>query len=441
MLWSSDKNIFVLPRIIIVIFTCTILSAILFISLVNRPVYDDGFNIYDIHGYAQEGVSSTSLRIQRNAPGPGSFVWMAAGVRLLHDEELRDARLASLASWILLVVGILIAAPYTGFQQFWYVALLTALIFPYSAIATATLLTEGPAQLFAIMGVLVWTESVSRPKITPSLFILSCLAGLAMGLATISRQYYLALLPAAGAVALYQFKRRAPREGPRWMASIILSLVMAATPMLLLFHVWKGITSPSMTAGISYSNYQAGLGLNFLRPVVASFCIGFYLVPLTFPIMWQVHPRLRWRALLTASFIGIVAVRFRENIVNIGVLHSVIGTLSRLPLNGVIVFGFIAMVIVYNAIAFGLLVWEKRAVVLESPPVLFALLIVLFYVCEQLGVGGNIPFYDRYVFPLAPFMGMLAFALIPELTYPRLIVGSGMYLFSQGLLWRLSHLP
>ena len=111
------------------------------------------------------------------------------------------------------------------------------------------------------------------------------------------------------------------------MASVILSLVTAATPMLLLFHVWKGVTSPSMAAGISYSNYQAGLGLNFLRPVVASFCIGFYLVPLTFPVMWQMQPRLRWKALLAASFIGIVAVHFRENIVNIGVLHSVIGTL------------------------------------------------------------------------------------------------------------------
>jgi hypothetical protein len=440
MLWSSDKNIFVLPRIIIVIFTCTILSAILFINLVNRPVYDDGFNIYDVHGYAQKGISSTSLRAQRNAPGPGSFAWMAAGVRLLHGEELRDARLASLASWILLVVGVLIAAPYTGFPQLWYAALLAALIFPHSAMATATLLTEGPAQLFAIMGVLVWIESISRPKITPSLFVLSSVAGLAMGLATISRQYYLALLPAAGAVALYQFRRRALSDGPPWMASVILSLVTAATPMLLLFHVWRGITSPSMAAGISYSNYQAGLGLNFLRPVVASFCIGFYLVPLTFPIMWQMQPRLRWRALLAAFFIGMVAVRFRENIVNIGVLHSVIGTLSRLPLNGVIVFGFIAMVIIYNAIAFGLLVWEKRAIVLESPPILFALLIVLFYIWEQFGVGGNVPFYDRYVFPLAPFMGLLAFSLIPELTYPRLVVGLGMYLFGQGLLWRLSDL-
>ena len=127
---------------------------------------------------------------------------MAAGVRLLHGEELRDARLASLASWILLVVGVLIAAPYTRFPQLWYAALLTAFIFPHSAMATATLLTEGPAQLFAIMGVLVWIESISRPKITPSLFILSSVAGLAMGLATISRQYYLALLPAAGTSSL-----------------------------------------------------------------------------------------------------------------------------------------------------------------------------------------------------------------------------------------------
>jgi hypothetical protein len=207
----------------------------------------------------------------------------------------------------------------------------------------------------------------------------------------------------------------------------------------MLLHVWKGITSPTMAAGTSYSNYQASVGVNLLRPVVTSFCIGFYLVPLTFPAMWEMPAARKWRGLAVAVVVGVAAIPFRERIVDIGVLHSVIETLSsRLPVGGAAVFGFIAVVIVFNAIAVGMLLWEKRAAVPESPPVLFAILAVLFYILEQLGVGGNVPFYDRYVLPMAPFMGLLAFALLPKLTWQRLAVVLGMFLFSQHLLWRFA---
>jgi len=68
--------------------------------------------------------------------------------------------------------------------------------FPHSAIATATLLTEGPAQLFAIMGALVGSNQFPDKDSSLS-FILSSVA-VWLWIATISRQYYLALLPAAG---------------------------------------------------------------------------------------------------------------------------------------------------------------------------------------------------------------------------------------------------
>ena len=437
--WCNSKNqLSILRTIILLLFICTILSTTLFIIHVNRPVYDDGFNIYDVHAYAQKGVSVASVSAQRNAPGPASFIWMAAGVRLLNGEELRDARLAVLASWVVLVAGVFIVAPYSDFPQLWYAALLTALVFPHSSQATATLLTEGPALLFAMLGVLAWTEAISRPKATAAVFVLSVVGGLAMGVATICRQYNLALLPAAAGVGLYQLRRRASEDRPVWLANIVLMLTLSVTPLLALVLVWKGITSPSMAAGVSYGNYHASAGLNFFRPIVASFCVGFYLVPLTFPAMWRNKSGRRWQTLLAASLIGIAAVPARGHIVNIGVLHSVILALSRLAFSEEIAFGVIAILIFYNALAFGLLLWEKRAVLLESPPMTLALLIIIFYIGEQLGVGGNVPFYDRYVLLLAPFMGLLSFSLIPRLTWPRLAVVIGMFLFSQTLLWRFA---
>jgi hypothetical protein len=132
--------------------------------LVNRPVYDDPFNIYDVHNYATRGLSVDSLMSQRNPPGPTGFLWMAAGVRLLHGDELRDARIASLASWLLLGAGILMAARFSKFAQLWYGSLLCLLVFPHAVEAAATVLTEGPAMLFTLLGVLAWTEFASRPN-------------------------------------------------------------------------------------------------------------------------------------------------------------------------------------------------------------------------------------------------------------------------------------
>src|SRR6266705_6620859 len=106
--------------IIILALVLDLISAALFIGLVNRPVYDDPYNIFDVHNYATRGLSVDTLLSQRNPPGPTSFLWMAAGVRLLGGGELRAAPIANLVSWVLLFVGILFGARYGSFPQIWY---------------------------------------------------------------------------------------------------------------------------------------------------------------------------------------------------------------------------------------------------------------------------------------------------------------------------------
>ncbi len=84
---------------IILVFTLNAISAILFMRAVNRPVYDDPYNITDVHAYATRGFSVKTLLAHTNPPGPTSFLWMAQGVHLLKGEELLDARIATLLSW------------------------------------------------------------------------------------------------------------------------------------------------------------------------------------------------------------------------------------------------------------------------------------------------------------------------------------------------------
>jgi len=90
---------------------------------------------------------------------------------------------------------------------------------------------------------------------------------------------------------------------------------------------------------------------------------------------------------------------------------------------------------IINAIIIGLLLWEKRDILTSCPPLLFALLTGAFFVVEQLGVGGNLPLYDRYLLQIAPFLGVIAFTFIPQLTPARLLALSAMAAVSQVMLW------
>jgi hypothetical protein len=426
-------------RFLILLFVLNVISAALFIGFVNRPVYDDSFNIFDVHNYAAKGLSADTLLSHRNPPGPTSFLWMAAGVRLLGGEELRDARIAILVSWILLAAGISIGARYSRFPQLWYGALLATLVLPHAVEATATLLTEGPSLFFAVLGALAWTEFATRPSVTPGILFLAMLGGLSMGLAVTCRQYHLALLPAAALFALHEWRGLAVKEKRQWAVRVILSLAFAAIPVLLMVLVWRGISSPGMATGTSYDHmWKATVGLNLSRPIVVAFYTALYLVPLTFPAMFRLKTSHRRGALLIAALGGAVIAYFNTLFLQPGPLNSFIRFASRLPHGGTVVFAAIAIVVLYNAASVCLLLWEQRHSLSSCAPAVFALLVVVFFVAEQIGVGGNLPFYDRYVLQLAPFLGLIAFTVLPRLTPLRLLALAGLSVLSHFMLWRFA---
>jgi hypothetical protein len=97
-----------------------------------------------------------------------------------------------------------------------------------------------------------------------------------------------------------------------------------------------------------------------------------------------------------------------------GPFSSLIGTLARAPRSQSLLFGLVAVAVAYNFVAVCLLFWEQRTILLSSPLVIFSILVIVFFVAEQLGIQGNIYFYDRYVIQVAPFLGIVAFALLPR---------------------------
>jgi Dolichyl-phosphate-mannose-protein mannosyltransferase len=424
-------------RIILVIFALNVISALLFMRFVNRPVYDDPYNIRDVHVYASEGFSVATMRVQQNAPGPTSFLWMAEAVRLLKGEELLDARIGALLSWVLLAAGVFAFIRYGNHSEIWYGALLALLVFPHAVEATATVLTEGPALMFALLGILAWMEFASRPTLSFGSVTLGLLGGLSMGVAVTCRQYNLALLASAACFALYERRQRGldQRERTLWAVAVILSLAVAAVPVLLLLWVWKGFSSPGMVAAAFYGNWH-GVGLNFAKPTIAAFYSLFYLVPLTFPAMRSVKASSRARVLLVSLVGGGAAGYFSSFLLQPGPLHTVVQAISRVPGAGGVFVGLVATVTIYNAVAVCMLLWEQRARVAANPAVIFAVLTIIFFIAEQFGVGGNVPFYDRYILQVAPFLGLVAFGLLPRLTYPRLAALALMSAVSHVMLWR-----
>ncbi len=420
------------------LFAVNVLSAILFMVSVRSAKYDENYYMPDVHAYAAHGISRATIRAQRNAPGPTGFIWIASVGRLIGHDELPDARIATLLTWFLLVLVVLVGARYSEWPELWYGSLLAALIFPHSAISTALALTEGPGLLFALTGVLAWTESASRQGRLSAVSFASMVAGgLSIGLAITCRQYFLALLPAVGVLALLLLKDRRPSEGTfQWLGSIVVSLAVAVIPVLLLVFVWRGFTSPDMATGISYSNYHASVGLAWSRPVVMALFTAIYLVPYSFPALWRVSTKRRWPALLSAFLVGFVATYFRDTFLVLGLLHTLVQAASRIPAGGAVLFWLISSVAAYNAIAVCSLLWSKRSKLRTCVPVAFALLVVFFFIAEQLGVGGNIPVYDRYLFQLAPFLGIIGFWLFPRFTWPRILAIAALVAVSQATLWQ-----
>lgn len=419
------------------VFALNALSAIFFMFSVRRPVYDDRYNIFDVHAYAAHGISREAIRAQRNAPRPSSYIWMATAVRLIGHDELLDARLAVLSSWFLLTLLMIVGARHSEWPQLWYGALLAALIFPYSAMASATLLTEGPGLLFALTGVLAWTEAASRPtRITTASLLMLIIGGLSIGVAVTCRQYFMALLPAAAVLALILLKNRPSDQRSRWLGGVLVSLTFAAIPVILLVLAWRGVTSPGIATGASYSAHHAAAGFALFRPFVVMLFAAIYLVPYSFPAMWHASLKRRWPALLSAFLVGIVGAHFRNSFLDLGLLHTLVTAASRIPAGGAVLFWLIASVATYNAIAVGSLLWDERLQLRTCIPAVFALLVIVFFIAEQFGVGGNIPFYDRYVLQLAPFLGPIGFWLFPKFTWPRVLAIFGLIVLSQATLWQ-----
>jgi hypothetical protein len=170
--------------------------------------------------------------------------------------------------------------------------------------------------------------------------------------------------------------------------------------------------------------------------VIALFCTSFYLLWLTFPLMLRVRSSRRWIFLALSAVFGIAAGYWHKSLLQPGPLNTVVHLMARVLHGPAIPLALVALLAAYNLMALIVTVWEQKDRVLETPLILFSVLGVLLFVGEQFGVGGNIPFYDRYVLQVAPFLGVIAFAVLPSVGRFRLLALLTLSFFSHLVVWR-----
>lgn len=411
------------------------LSAILFIVLVNRPVFDDKNNSPDAIRYATDGVSKNTLVQHINPAGPGSYIWMSLPARFL-GSELWVFRSAVLAAWVILGIGVYTFVRCTRGPDYLYACLLLPLVFPHAAVASATVLTEGPSLLFAISGSLFWAYGMSSVAPTFRQFASAVVGGMCLGLAVFCRQYFLALIPAMGLTAgLIVLTRGLPR--PSWWVLLALSFVCAILPSIFLVLIWGGFTSPGMVEGVSYhGRWSAATGFNLTRPVIAGFYTAVYLLPLTFPAVFRLTKRQHLCAAMLAllAFGAVLVIRF--DLLQWGPLKSGLDAFGRRFGHEQLTLALLTSVAAYNFYAVCATSMEKWRRVINCPYLSFSISFLLFFLAEQIGVGGNIQFYERYMLQPAPFIGLLAFGVIPRNDRGHLYIVVMLFMVSQVMLWR-----
>jgi 4-amino-4-deoxy-L-arabinose transferase-like glycosyltransferase len=420
----------------------SLLSALLFIFSCPTPVFDDLANMRDIQRYAADGVNASTLATHVNPAGPAGYIWAAvlaqAIAHLAGFPLLTGARLAVWLAWLLLFILICVMVRSGRERRGPAIAgamYATILVAPHSAMSQALLLTEGLAVLFCVAACLFYlkaAEDEDHGSMRPWLF-----CGLLAGIAAITRQYYLAVLPAFAAAVLFDAGPKRRLASRLWGSLLILAA--ASIPVAALVLVWGGLTSPGMVSGASYASYKAKLGIDVLRPVDAALAVSVYSAMVLAPAGITAARKVPFNIPLLLAIGAAIACAF-SRFPGEGPVHSICELADRVMGHQLMRYA-VVLVAVYllSALALALALEPGELGRLwKDPGFRVASFALLLFIAEQFFVGGNIPFYDRYVMQCMPFIGLLAFRLLRHPGYSPLAGYAGMFAISQMMLWRFA---
>ena len=400
-----------------------LLTACILALLVNYGVMDEDFHLENIRPFVQSGLNRSTLYHFVPPTGVGSHLWFAfwmwlfPGITFVGLRVITCATLLGLAGCAYVQLRtVSVALQYTILAS-----TLFMLVCPYFFLSVSTVMTEGPALLFLFAGLLLLLVSRFQ-QILP--FFLGCLL---LGLTTIARFYYIPLLPALFVVLLlsdwqqYDFKTLTKT---RWLfyAAIGVSLL----PLVGLIWLWGGLTPPYFE---QWSKLRSGISFNALRPLSALVLTGVYVAPFVLlNVSWT--SKLFLRALFIAGLLSLVLALLQINLfhdpssvddVTSGPVEHTLQLIKARSDIGM-TFGlfviyslsFLSLAIVTQQL-FGFIVRKD----FSDKGLVFSVVFVAGFIASQAFVGGNHPFFERYLVHPWPFMGYIIVQLFPNFLNPR----------------------
>jgi hypothetical protein len=408
--------------------SCLIYLAVaaLLATLVRWGVMDEDFHLESSKPFALLGVNGTTLYNHVPPTGVSSHIWFAfwiwliPGITYIGLRLITCAFLAVLAVWVYAQMKQFSAAT----QKKILAVSLFMLSFPYFFLSTSTVMTEGPSLLFLFAGLLLLALSRFE-RLLP--FFLGCLL---LGITTISRFYYIPLLPALAVVLFLSDWRSFVQQGVKSIttrkALLYLSIAVSLLPLVGLIILWGGLTPPGFH---QWSKLRSGVSFNAFRPLTALILVGVYAAPVVLVnVAWK--SKVTLYALLASIVLAVVMAVFQINLFHDSssvndvysgpVEHVLIWLMARdnlmfcLGLFIIYSVGLLSLAVLANR----LVNYIRRADFSDSG-LLFSIGVVAFFIASQAFVGGNHPFYDRYLGHPWPFMGYIIVAFFPKFLNPR----------------------
>ncbi|GAB4055839.1 hypothetical protein [Spirosoma litoris] len=384
-------------------------------------VMDEDFHLAASEAFAKGGINLTTLYNHLPPTGVASHIWFALWMKLFPGIDYIGLRLITCAG-LLVVAGFAyrhlhnrsVISQHKVLGASWFM-----LVCPYFFVTVSTIQTEGPALIFLFSGLLLLSTSGLKHFFP---FFLGCLL---LGFTTIARFYYLPLLPALFILLVTSdweyFKQYGLKEGVVNRGLLYLSIGIGLLPLAGLVLLWGGFTPPLFH---QWSKLRSGVSFNQLRPISALLITGLYIAPFVLAnLLRGVKPlaRILAIALPLALMLGVFRINLFHDSLSVSdvfsgpVEHGVGWVESRgrwgLPL-GLFALYSISLVSLYVFI--GELVSYVKVHGFTDKGFLFSLTFVIFFIVSQVFIGGNHPFFERYLIHPWPFLGYILVQLTPD---------------------------
>ena len=389
--------------------------------VVHYGVMDETFHLVYSKPYVDSGINLTTLYHHVPPTGVSSHLWFAGWMWLMPTITYTGLRLTTCLAILLLACVMYLSLSGIGTALQKKVLTASAFMFasPYFFLSVSAVMTEGPSLVFLFAGLLLLF--ISRFEHL-GFFLLGCVL---LGVATVARFYFIPLLPALLVVLLLTDYKKHGFDYQRVTCRRLLfygCVCLGLIPLIGLILLWGGLTPPSFN---QLSDLKSGVGFNATRPISVLAIIGAYITPVVL-VNTGWNSRL-WPPIGVALAVALVLVVCRVNVFHTTALGTTVfsgliehGLFWIREKSGSDLLFCLSLFAVYSFTLFSLFIVVRHAVDFiqldrfADKGMVFSLAFVLFFVLVQAFVGGNHPFFERYLIHPWPFMGYVLVGLFPR---------------------------